>query len=496
MTGVQTCALPIYFSKSSGLAVNFHKSCMLPINVSEEQVKFLAESFGCVVGTFPFTYLGLPMGTTRPRILDLTPMVDKVQRRLTASSSFLAYGGRLQLIRSCLSSMPIFFLCSLDIPQGIIKQLNRIIRQCLWRGNNQDSSKQSLASWEMICKPKSSGGLGILDFKKQNQGLLMKQLHKFYNKEDLPWVNLVWRYYGNEVPHTANLCGSFWWRDIMKLQQQYRHICSVKVVTGSSVLFWEDTWNGVHLRAEYPRLYSYALDKQLSVKDVLLTADIVDLFYLPLSQQAYEELQLLQGKLNTVHIQATGKDVWQTVWPGGKFTSSRYYHHCFKHITASTIYKWIWGSFLMLRIKVFAWLMVSDRLNTRDMLRRRHWNVTDELHCVLCPGHVVEDWTHLFFTCNFSIRIWNYLQIEWQEDNTFEGVFHRTRRRFDKPFFTEVVVLASWHIWKQRNEAIFQGVMPTFRGWKRAFIHDATLHVHRVKAKHLDSFSQWIETLL
>ena len=152
-----------------------------------------------------------------PRILDLTPMVDKVQRRLTASSSFLAYGGRLQLIRSCLSSMPIFFLCSLDIPQGIIKQLNRIIRQCLWRGNNQDSSKQSLASWEMICKPKSSGGLGILDFKKQNQGLLMKQLHKFYNKEDLPWVNLVWRYYGDEVPHTANLCGSFWWRDIMKL---------------------------------------------------------------------------------------------------------------------------------------------------------------------------------------------------------------------------------------------------------------------------------------
>ena len=42
-----------------------------------------------------------------------------------------------------------------------------------------ESKKQSLASWEMICKPKSSGGLGILDFEKQNQGLLMKHLHKF-----------------------------------------------------------------------------------------------------------------------------------------------------------------------------------------------------------------------------------------------------------------------------------------------------------------------------
>jgi hypothetical protein len=26
----------------------------------------------------------------------------------------------------------------------------------------------------------------------------------------------------------------------------------------------------------------------------------------------------------------------------------------------------------MLRIKVFAWLMFNDHLNTRDMIRRRH----------------------------------------------------------------------------------------------------------------------------
>lgn len=31
--------------------------------------------------------------------------------------------------------------------------------------------------------------------------------------------------------------------------------------------------------------------------------------------------------------------------------------------------------------KYHAWLLFSDRLNTRDMLRRRHWNVTDVFHC-------------------------------------------------------------------------------------------------------------------
>jgi hypothetical protein len=63
----------------------------------------------------------------------------------------------------------------------------------------------------------------------------------------------------------------------------------------------------------------------------------------------------------------------------------------------------------MLRIRVFAWLMVSDRLNTRDMIRRRHWNITNVFNCVLCTTHTNEDWQHLFFKCSFSIWIWNYL---------------------------------------------------------------------------------------
>lgn len=67
------------------------------------------------------------------------------------------------------------------------EQGNRsIIRQCLWRKNETQTRSQSLASWGMICKPKKNGGLGILDFKKQNEGLLLKHLHKFFNKEDIP----------------------------------------------------------------------------------------------------------------------------------------------------------------------------------------------------------------------------------------------------------------------------------------------------------------------
>jgi hypothetical protein len=96
------------FSISTGLSVNYHKSCMLPINISDQQVQDLAQGFGCVVGTFPFPYLGLPMGTTKPRIVDLMPLVDRLERRLTASSSFLAYGGSCNLLPHAYLQCPFF----------------------------------------------------------------------------------------------------------------------------------------------------------------------------------------------------------------------------------------------------------------------------------------------------------------------------------------------------------------------------------------------------
>jgi hypothetical protein len=35
----------------------------------------LARTFGCDIGSMPFTYLDLSMGTTKPKIEDLTPIV-------------------------------------------------------------------------------------------------------------------------------------------------------------------------------------------------------------------------------------------------------------------------------------------------------------------------------------------------------------------------------------------------------------------------------------
>jgi hypothetical protein len=46
----------------------------------------------------------------------------------------------------------------------------------------------------------------------QNDVLLMKNLHKFFNKQDYPWVNLIWEnYYRDGKPLDQRPQGSFWW---------------------------------------------------------------------------------------------------------------------------------------------------------------------------------------------------------------------------------------------------------------------------------------------
>jgi hypothetical protein len=51
--------------------------------------------------------------------------------------------------------------------------------------------KKTLAAWHLATRPKKEGGLGIINLRTQNDALLLKNLHKFFNRLDYPWVNLI-----------------------------------------------------------------------------------------------------------------------------------------------------------------------------------------------------------------------------------------------------------------------------------------------------------------
>jgi hypothetical protein len=68
------------FGESTSLKVKYAKSNIYPINVSAEKMDILSKTFSCRIGSFPFTYLGLPLGTSKPRIQDFLPMVNRIEK--------------------------------------------------------------------------------------------------------------------------------------------------------------------------------------------------------------------------------------------------------------------------------------------------------------------------------------------------------------------------------------------------------------------------------
>ena len=82
----------------------------------------------------------------------------------------------------------------------------------------------------------------------------------------------------------------------------YRGIAKCQIGDGSIVLFWEDLCSSGVLAVKYPCLFSFAKAQRISVKSVVEAEDLASLFALPLSSQAYDELQDMKVELSMVHL--------------------------------------------------------------------------------------------------------------------------------------------------------------------------------------------------
>jgi hypothetical protein len=81
------------------------------------------------------------------------------------------------------------------------------MKHCLWSKGDIDKKGKCLVAWDVACKPRNQGGLGIIDIHSQNEALLMKFLDKFYNHADVPRVSLTWsNLYTNEQTPPQSRC--------------------------------------------------------------------------------------------------------------------------------------------------------------------------------------------------------------------------------------------------------------------------------------------------
>jgi hypothetical protein len=79
------------------------------------------------------------------------------------------------------------------------------------------------------------GGLGALHLETHNEALLLKNLHKSFNKVDIPWVQLVQeKYYANGKLPNYTMKGSFWWRDMLRLLDKFKGLVTIFVHKGDT----------------------------------------------------------------------------------------------------------------------------------------------------------------------------------------------------------------------------------------------------------------------
>lgn len=189
-------------------------------------------------------------------------------------------------------------------------------------------------------------------------------------------------------------------------------------------------------------------------------------------------------------------DLWICTWGGREFKAKKFYEYCFRNEQVDEAFGWIWKTRCTMQWKVFLWLLLVDRLNTRNILRRRHYKLdNDDYNCLLCQNPPEEDLIHLFFDCPFSARCWRTLGISWPNSNCRLHKVHVARAVWDKPMFLEIFTIAAWEIWKERNDKLFRNIPPSHATWLVRFKKDFSMMTHRAKQKFVPFIHSFLADL-
>lgn len=80
--------------------------------------KELSEALKCSIRCFPIEYFGVPLGEM-PRKMDCwRTVIKRCKRKLaTWKANYISFGGRITLIKSSLSNLPIYLLSIFKIPK-------------------------------------------------------------------------------------------------------------------------------------------------------------------------------------------------------------------------------------------------------------------------------------------------------------------------------------------------------------------------------------------
>ena len=122
----------------------------------------------------------------------------------------------------------------------------------------------------------------------------------------------------------------------------------------------------------------------------------------------------------------------------------------------------VWGKGLVPRYAFTLWLICKKKLSTLDRLRKWGVSLTSSL-CALCKGEE-EAIYHLFFNCCMPRPVWTKVQnmclvyrgsYTWDVELSWLAAHWRSNSFADQ-MRRLALATAVYHVWRLRNEVIFQ----------------------------------------
>ena len=180
-----------------------------------------------------------------------------------------------------------------------------------------------MARWDVVCRPKDQGGLGIHDLLVKNSALLEKWLFKILSEEGT-WKTILRRkYFGSKTLSQVvwKPGDSHFWAGLMATKKFFFRFGKFAIRDGSEIRFWEDKWLGnAPLKDQYPSLYNVVRRKSDTLVEVMRSSPPVMTFRRDLIGHRLEAWNALLGRLAMIQL-STGTDEFRwTLTDNGRFS--------------------------------------------------------------------------------------------------------------------------------------------------------------------------------
>jgi hypothetical protein len=114
----------------------------------------------------------------------------------------------------------------------------------------------------------------------------------------------------------------------------------VEIGDGKTILLWHDNWDGMCKSVRYPKLWSFASIKDITIHQARTTASH-EMFHTPLSVEAFEQFHALQDLLANLP-QHDQRDKWLCNGSSILFSSQKVYTHMSGNQWTRPIFSWLW----------------------------------------------------------------------------------------------------------------------------------------------------------